>query len=138
MGLCSGRGPKNGERSAFFPLKYPFPLTETTLLQVSSPLPLVADVEPLSTPAAVTVLVLVAVALLVVDPLLTRSLVSNFPPAKLIRPGWPVAILAAAAVGRLGFGQTPRVGDLALAGLGWRGESPLPSARLPDSSRDQD
>ncbi|BGP56651.1 Putative zinc transporter msc2 [Rhodotorula sphaerocarpa] len=70
---------------------------------VSSPLPLVADVEPLSTPAAVTVLVLVAVALLVVDPLLTRSLVSHFPPAKLIRPGWPVAILAATAVGRLGF-----------------------------------
>ncbi|GAA5990177.1 hypothetical protein JCM10908_005859 [Rhodotorula pacifica] len=70
--------------------------------------------------SALLVSVVIGAVTLVADPLLTKSLLSHFPPVKLIRPGWPIAALSAIVVGRVGFGQRIGVEELALAVMSWQ------------------
>lgn len=58
---------------------------------------------------------------LLIDPLLTRALLAHFPPVKVLRAGWPLAVGSAAFVGYVGFGKGVGVGEGAVGVVAWNG-----------------
>lgn len=80
------------------------------------------DADAVSPFFAFLVSAVTGAVILVADPLLTKSLLANFPPIKLFRPGWPIAACSAVMIGVLGFGQRIGLEELALAVVGWQGE----------------
>ncbi|CEQ41147.1 SPOSA6832_02850, partial [Sporobolomyces salmonicolor] len=67
---------------------------------------------------------LLALTFIVVDPLLVRALLAHFPPVKLVRSGWPLAMLSSAFVGYVGFGHGVSWGEGIVAVLAWNSSSP--------------
>ncbi|KAM0786639.1 hypothetical protein ACM66B_002091 [Microbotryomycetes sp. NB124-2] len=71
---------------------------------------------------------LLALALIVVDPVLTRNLTNVYSPARQFASGYPVAIGASLFVGFVGFGQLFSVAELVIALLAWLATSHLVSS----------
>ncbi|GAA5852335.1 hypothetical protein JCM8547_006743 [Rhodosporidiobolus lusitaniae] len=57
---------------------------------------------------------LLAATYLVADPLLTRVLLTHFPPAKILSAGWPLTVGASLFVGYVGFGAGIGLGEVAV------------------------
>ncbi|GAA5981239.1 hypothetical protein JCM11641_005621 [Rhodosporidiobolus odoratus] len=76
---------------------------------------------------------LLALTYLVFDPLLTRALLSHFPPAKILSAGWPLAAVSTAFVGYVGFGRGIGIGEVAVGIVAWQALSHI-SATDPRSS----
>ncbi|POY73388.1 hypothetical protein BMF94_3726 [Rhodotorula taiwanensis] len=76
--------------------------------------------EAVSWSTAILISTLTGAAWHVVDPLLTRSLLSHFPPIKIVRPGWPIAALVTFAAGRLAFAHAIGGTEVVLAVVGWK------------------
>ncbi|GAA5824812.1 hypothetical protein JCM3770_004303 [Rhodotorula araucariae] len=62
---------------------------------------------------------LLAATFIVGDPLLVRSLLAHFPPAKLLSSGWSIAAFASAFIGYVGFGRGLSWGEAAVGVIGW-------------------
>ncbi|GAA5858967.1 hypothetical protein JCM1840_006638 [Sporobolomyces johnsonii] len=77
---------------------------------------------------------LLALTFVVVDPLLARALLAHFPPVKLVRSGWPLAMLSSAFVGYVGFGHGVSWGEGIVAVLAWNGISHISSTDPRSSS----
>ncbi|GAA5950931.1 hypothetical protein JCM21900_000376 [Sporobolomyces salmonicolor] len=77
---------------------------------------------------------LLALTFIVVDPLLVRALLAHFPPVKLVRSGWPLAMLSSAFVGYVGFGHGVSWGEGIVAVLAWNSISHISSTDPRSSS----
>ncbi|GJN90397.1 hypothetical protein Rhopal_003408-T1 [Rhodotorula paludigena] len=119
-----GRMHANGAVAAAFVagviafLRLQFGPTASTLTSSSS--------SPLAGPETSSALALLGIGLLgvtfiCVDPLLTRSLLTHFPPLKLLSTGWPISAFATAFVGYVGFDRGIGWGEAAVVVIGWKG-----------------
>ncbi|GAA5900614.1 hypothetical protein JCM8208_000547 [Rhodotorula glutinis] len=70
---------------------------------------------------------LLSATFIVGDPLLVRSLLAHFPPAKLLSSGWPIAAGASAFIGYVGFGRGISLGEAAVGVIGWNAISHIAS-----------
>ncbi|GAA5998586.1 cation diffusion facilitator family transporter [Rhodotorula paludigena] len=125
-----GRMHANGAVAAAFVagviafLRLQFGPTASTLTSSSS--------SPLAGPETSSALALLGIGLLgvtfiCVDPLLTRSLLTHFPPPKLLTTGWPISAFATAFVGYVGFDRGIGWGEAAVAVIGWKAISHIAS-----------
>lgn len=71
---------------------------------------------------------LLALALIVVDPLLSRALLAHYPAARQISSGWPIALSSTLFVGYVGFGRGTSLAEILVGGVAWTGELLLLSA----------
>lgn len=94
----------------------------TTMEQFGSSTSVTNSDEAVSWSTAILISTLTGAAWHVLDPLLTRSLLSHFPPIKIVRPGWPIAALVTFAAGRLAFAHAIGGTEVVLAVVGWKGE----------------
>lgn len=69
-----------------------------------------------------------ALAFLVVDPLITRALLAHFPPTRLVSAGWPIALLSTMFVGYVGFGHSVSLAEVAVGAISWTAISHLISS----------
>ncbi|GAA5934720.1 hypothetical protein JCM3775_002039 [Rhodotorula graminis] len=72
-------------------------------------------------------ILLLSATFIVGDPLLVRSLLAHFPPAKLLTSGWPIAASASAFIGYVGFGRGISLGEAAVGIIAWNAISHIAS-----------
>ena len=74
-------------------------------------------------------ILLLSATFIIGDPLLVRSLLAHFPPAKLLSSGWPIAASATAFIGYVGFGRGISLVEAAVGVIGWNGASLSPTSK---------
>lgn len=98
----------------------PPPVSDTPTFETSFSLP--TPTLSLLLPSAI----LLALTLILFDPLLSRALTAHFPAARQVNAGWPIAVVSTAFVGYVGFGQGASLAEAALGGLSWVGTCTFP------------
>lgn len=68
---------------------------------------------------------LLALSLILVDPLLSRAMLVHFPAARQVSAGWPISLASTLFVGYVGFGRGTSLAEMMVGGVAWTGELPF-------------